>query len=227
MDGSMRDRPALDSAMIPSFGQLVREARSRRLGVGFVWLGWFHCLIFACCEFLYLRGDRAAIHYLPLWGIDLAFAVLILRHRLPITPGSGERGWNPVALRVWLTFAILCFSSASLNSLTGFEVDWFKISWSLLGTFAFATMAWIFHLAFLIPAVQMSLTGLLIAACPRHSYLIFGVSWLVILNALGCLLEIPSWKRLWTALSIHDVTVFSQREPSVAENLEKLCRDQV
>ncbi len=63
-------------------------------------------------------------------------------------------------LRVWLTFVILCLTSASLNSLTGFEIDWFKISWAMLGTFGFAVLAWIFHLAFLIPAVLMSITAL-------------------------------------------------------------------
>ena len=68
--------------------------------------------------------------------------------------------------RVWITFLILAFSSASLNSLVGFETDWFKATWATLATFGFATMAWIFHLGFLIPAVQMSLTALLIARHP-------------------------------------------------------------
>ena len=217
MDRSAKKHPTTVSVLIPSFDVLIRDARSSRLGVGLVWLGWFHLLIFACCEFLFLRGDRAATHFLPLWATDLAFAVLILRHRLPGKAGTGERGLGRLAVRVWLTFAILCFTSASLNSLTGFQVDWFKISWSLLGTFAFAMMAWIFHLAFLIPAVQMSITALLIATWPSHAYLIFGVSWLAVLNGLGILLEIPYWKRIWGLFSSHDVTVISQRDSGVSE----------
>ena len=209
MDRSAGSRPVV----IPSFDHLVRDARSRHLGSGLVWLGWFHLLIFACCEFLYLQGDRAATHFLPLWVTDFAFAFLILRHRLPNVSGSGsgERGVDRVAIRVWLTFLILCLSSASLNLLTGFEIDWFKISWSLLGTFGFAMMAWLFHLAFLIPAVQMSVTGLLIATWPRHGYLIFGVSWLLALNGLGILLEIPHLKRIMSLVASADVTVISKR----------------
>ena len=219
MDQPVKNRSSMVSILIPSFDQLVRDARSSRLGLGLIWLGWFHLLIFACCEFLFLRGDRAASHFLPLWAADIAFAFFILRHRLPGEPGTGERGLGRLAVRVWLTFAILCFTTVSLNSLTGFQIDWFKISWSLLGTFAFATMAWIFHLAFLIPAIQMSLTSLLIATYPRHAYLIFGISWLLVLNGLGGLLEIPHWKRIWGLIFIHDVTVISKRDSGVSESI--------
>ena len=50
-------------------------------------------------------------------------------------------------------------------------------------------MAWIFHLQFLIPAVQMSLTALLITRNPAYAYAIYGVSWCVALHAVGLSLE--------------------------------------
>jgi len=171
------------------FHQLVLDARSSRLGVTFAQIAWFHLLIFGFCEWLYLRGDRSAAHFLPLWALDVAFAVVVIRPRiaLMVTLDSGRATW--VWFRVGVTFAILCLTSASMNAITGFEIDWFKISWSMLGTFGFATLAWIFHLAFLIPAVQMSITALLIAAHPTYAYAIFGASWFLTLNGLGFLLE--------------------------------------
>ena len=171
------------------FAPLVAELRGRRLGLGLILLGWVHLAIFAACEWLFRRGDRAAAHFLPLYVLDIATAVAIFRRLVPRLGALGSARLARVAVRVWLTFAILCLTSASLNTVTGFAIDWFKISWAMLGTFGFAMMAWVGHLAFLIPAVQMSLTALLIAAYPDHAYAIFGVSWLVALNALGYLME--------------------------------------
>ena len=59
----------------------------------------------------------------------------------------------------------------------------------MLGTFGFATLAWIFHLAFLVPAVAMSLTALLIASHPDHAYLIFGLSWCLTMQSLAAWLK--------------------------------------
>lgn len=92
-------------------------------------------------------------------------------------------------VRVWITFLILAFSTATMNKLVGFETDWFKAIWATLSTFGFATMAWIFHLKFLIPAVQMSLTAMLIARYPDYAYGIYGISWWIALNTVGLALE--------------------------------------
>lgn len=189
------------------FAALVRDARAGRLGVGLCIVGCVHLAIFVACHFLYVRGDRAAIHYLPLWAIDVGCAGAVLIPRLAgLNARDGARSsW--VVVRIWLTFAILCLTSASMNSITGFEVDWFKISWAMLGTFGFAMLAWVFHLAFLLPAVFMSLTALLIAAHPGQSYLIFGLSWFATLQALGLMLEVGP---LWQRVTHRDCVVFRQ-----------------
>ena len=178
-----------DSLLGSYFEQLVVDARGVRLGVSLFWIAWLHLLIFAVCEFLFWRGDRAATHFLPLWMLDAGGALLLVRQRLAALVALRSGLTTKLLLRVWLTFVILCLTSASLNSLTGFEIDWFKISWAMLGTFGFAVLAWIFHLAFLVPAVQMSITALLIAAHPDHAYAIFGVSWFLTLQGLTVLLE--------------------------------------
>ena len=188
----LEDRP-VNSLFGFDIAPMIELARRKRLGIGLIVIGWFHLIIFGFCESLYLRGDRSAFHFLPLWVLDGAFAFLVVRQRVPLVASLDSTQSIQVAVRIWITFAILCLTSASLNAITGFEVDWFKISWAMLSTFGFATMAWIFHLAFLLPAVQMSLTALLIASHPDHAYAIFGISWFLTLHGFGLLLEGNRW----------------------------------
>jgi hypothetical protein len=96
-----------------------------------------------------------------------------------------------VVVRVWATYLILAFNAATMNSLMGWSADWFKPSWATLATFGFATMAWLFGLRFLIPAVQMYFTGLLMVQFPHYQYLIFGLSWWLALQAIGLVLRRP------------------------------------
>jgi hypothetical protein len=138
---------------------------------------------------LYGQGDRAESHFLPLWGLDLLMSIVIFR-RFLVGPSRGPiPHLLPLVARIWITFLILTFSTAMINSLVGFETDWFKALWATLSTFGFATMAWIFHLKFLVPAVQMSLTAMLIARYPEFAYGIYGVSWCLALNTVGISLE--------------------------------------
>ena len=169
--------------------ELTRVALRDRWGLALIAVGWSNLLILLACQWLYSTGDRAASHVLPLWGLDLAALVAILR-RFIVRPDRSPPALTIVIVRIWVTFLILTFSTASLNSLVGFETDWFKAVWSTLSTFGFATMAWLLNLAFLIPAVQMSLTSLLIARNPDHAYAIYGLSWCLALNGLGLALEL-------------------------------------
>ncbi len=185
------DEPALKTfdGLAAEVAELRRLALRDRWGRALVAVGWFHLAVFLVCQVLFWDGDRSPAHFLPLWGLDLASAVLIMRRALGSRASRPALGLLGVAVRVWVTYFILCFTAVSLNKLTGMQSEWFKISWASLATFGFATMAWIFHLGFLIPAVQMSLTGLLIARFPSEAYWIFGVSWCLALNGLGWTLE--------------------------------------
>jgi hypothetical protein len=177
------------SGLAADIADLYTVALRDRWGVALVLVGWCHLAIFLVCQWLYGRGDRAESHFLPLWGLDLAGGVLILRRFLSRPAGGPPPSLLLLVARIWITFLILAFSAASLNSLIGFQTDWFKAIWATLSTFGFATMAWIFHLKFLVPAVQMSLTALLIARFPGYAYGIFGLSWCLALNSVGFSLE--------------------------------------
>jgi len=168
---------------------LYQAALRDRWGTALILIGWFHLAIFLVCQWLYGRGDRAESHFLPLWGLDLGVGVLILRRFLTGVSKGPLPSLFTLLARIWITFLILTFSTATLNSLVGFETDWFKAIWATLSTFGFAMMAWIFHLKFLIPAVQMSLTALLIARFPDYAYALYGFSWFLALQMVGVSLE--------------------------------------
>jgi hypothetical protein len=164
-------------------------ANRDRWGVAFALVGGIHLATFLVCHAVYSAGVRAPYPVLSLWAIELAAVVAVFRRYF----GGPERSPKPellrVAIRVWITFLILCFSAASLNNQFGMPPDWFKPVWATLATFGFATMAWIFDLKFLIPAVQMSLTGLIIVHQIENAYLIYGVSWCVALCGVGTYFE--------------------------------------
>jgi hypothetical protein len=108
-------------------------------------------------------------------------------------------GWYRAApaagliVRIWVTFFILALSMLSLNNLTGWETPWFKLGWATLSSFGFAMLAWLIDLRFLLLAVQMWLTGLLMLRFPHVSYLIYGISWWMLLEGMGIWLERRSW----------------------------------
>jgi hypothetical protein len=126
--------------------------------------------------------------YPAIWVSEVTLTFLIAR-------AFAGRGWawssamSGVVFRVWMTYLILCFSVTTMNSLTGFEHEWYKPVWCTLGTFGFATMAWIISLWFLVPAVQMYFTGLLMVKFPAYAFLIHGASFGLALAGIGVYLE--------------------------------------
>ena len=177
------------SGLASDVARLYRVALTDRWGLALMGVGWFHLAVFLICQLLYGRGDRAESHFLPLWGLDLLGTSWIFRRFLVGPSREPVPSLLPLVARIWITFLILTFSTAMLNKLVGFQTDWFKALWATLSTFGFAMMAWIFHLKFLIPAVQMSLTAMLIARYPHFAYGIYGISWCIALNTVGIALE--------------------------------------
>jgi hypothetical protein len=167
---------------------LIAELRDvglrRRWGPAVMAVGWVHLLFFLVCQTVYNTGMRAPWASILLWSTEIGAVLLATR----LTAGKGWLQASPsigLIARVWITFLILSFNVASLNTLTGFGVDWFKPVWCTLASFGFATMAWLFGLRYLIPAFQMYFTGLLMVRFPQWNYLIHGVSWCAALQVIG------------------------------------------
>lgn len=150
--------------------------------------GWIHLGFFAVCQGIYHVNVRGDLRYPALWVAEVV-VLLVLFRRI-----SGPGWWraSPAAgllVRIWGTFLILTFNVATYNTLMGWELDWFKPVWTTLSTFGFATLAWLIDLRFLIFAVGMYFTGLLLIRFPHQSYAIYGASWFATLQAIGYTLE--------------------------------------
>jgi hypothetical protein len=167
----------------------LRQVGERRpWGRALMAVGWVHLVFFLACQAVYFWGNKSEPLTLLLWALELA-AVLVAMRRV------AGRGWlyeSPgvgLVVRIWVTYLILSFNVASLNHLTGYTVDWFKPAWCTLGSFGFATLAWVFGYRFLIWAVQMYFTGLLMVQFRDWNYTINALSWFVILHGIGLSLE--------------------------------------
>lgn len=160
------------------------SAARLRLGPALSAVGWVHLAAFLACQAIVRPEVKSDPRHAGLWMIDVAGSLAALRM-------IAGRGWyrdSPalgLIVRVWGTYLILTFSLATLNTLSGWERDWFKPPWATLASFGFATMAWLFDARFLLLAVQMYATGLLMIAFPSRNYLIFGASWWLALQILA------------------------------------------
>jgi hypothetical protein len=171
-------------------GHLARHAAEQRWGQMLMALAVLHLAAMVACHVAHLEvGATQKWIYPTIWVVEVVLTFFIAR-------AFAGRGWawsspmSGVVFRVWVTYLILCFSVASLNTLSGFEHDWFKPVWCTLGTFGFATMAWIASLWFLVPAVQMYFTGLLMVKMPAYAFLIHGLSFGLALAGIGAYLEV-------------------------------------
>lgn len=163
---------------------LRRQAVRRPWGPALMAVGWVHLAFFLVCQAVYTAGVRAEWPSVLLWGSEVAAVVGVMR----LVAGRGWASESPAVgliVRVWVTFLILSFNVASMNTLMGWGLDWFKPAWCTLSSFGFATMAWLFGPRLLVPAFQMYFTSLLMVRFPQWAYLIHGLSWWAALQALG------------------------------------------
>ncbi len=139
-------------------------------------VAWIHLATFAACQAVHDPLVERNVRHLLLWIAELVAVIVAMRK----VAGLGWFWSSPainIIARLWVTFLILSFNVATLNALTGWESLWFKASWGTLSTFLFAVLAWLFSSKFLIPAVQMYFTALLMARFPDWNNLVYGVSW--------------------------------------------------
>jgi hypothetical protein len=167
---------------------LERVALRDRWGLGLMAVGWSHLAFFLLEQGLFTRGIVSRPLFVGLWAAELVVNILLFGRVV----GKGWSRSTPLAgimLRLWATFLILSFNVASLNTMTGWALDWFKPVWATLSTFGFMMMAYLINPRYFFLAVQMYFTGLLMALFPAWNYLIYGASWCASLQAVGLILE--------------------------------------
>jgi hypothetical protein len=168
--------------------ELTDALRRDRWGLAIAAIGWLHLAWFVALQVAYSQGDHTPWHYVSAWIAEVLSVILVMR-------GVAGRRWlklppmGGVIVRVWVTYLILAFNAASLNHLSGDPMDWYRPVWTTLGSFGFATMAWVTDLRFLLIAVQMYATGMLMLRFPEMGFLIHGVSWCLALSVVGWMLH--------------------------------------
>ncbi len=159
-------------------------------------IGWVHLVTFILCQVLYTYDCKIKMCFLALWALEFAANLVVFRK-------FAGRRWHrnsPLAgiiARIWATFLILSFNLASLNTLQGWSLDWFKLAWTSLSTFGFAATAYLVNVWFFAPAVLMYFTGLTMVNHPQWQYLIYGLSWWLTFETIGFTLE-RRRIRLWS-----------------------------
>ncbi len=159
---------------------MAREMKDPRWPRALVAVGVVHLAACLVCHALLEPVARRDPRYPLIWLLEVATILAVLR----LLAG---RGWLhrsaavKLAAKFWTTFLILAFNVVSLNALTGIEDTWYRPAWGTLSTFFFASMAWLFTPLFFIPAVWMWATGMLMALFNPEAYLIYGVSWFLVL----------------------------------------------
>jgi hypothetical protein len=139
-------------------------------------VAWIHLLAFVICHNLHSPSQDSDPRHILVWFGELLCVFAAMR----IFAGKGWF-WSPQAIhfvgRLWLTLLILSFSLSTLNATIGWQTLWFKAAWGTLSSFFFATLAWLITPRFLILAVQMYVTALLMARFMEYNNLIYGISW--------------------------------------------------
>ncbi len=174
-----------------SWNRLLREeiqqtilAGEGRWSRGIAAVAWIHLAAFATCHLLHRPGQESDPRHLLVWFLELVAVFVAMR----LIVGRGWF-WSPPAIhligRMWLTFLILSFSLSTLNHVIGWQTLWFKAGWGTLSSFLMAMLAWLITPRYLILAVQMYLTALLMARFMDWNNVIYGVSWWIALMAIA------------------------------------------
>jgi hypothetical protein len=160
-------RQEIDHAIVQGSGRWSRALMA---------VAWIHLLAFVTCHYLHSPRQDSDPRHILVWFIELVTVFVAMR----IFAGKGWF-WSPQAIhfvgRLWLTLLILSFSLSTLNATIGWQTLWFKAAWGTLSSFFFATLAWLITPRFLILAVQMYVTALLMARFMDWNNLIYGASW--------------------------------------------------
>jgi hypothetical protein len=175
--------PDWKAALRGELERVIKRGRGR-WSRALVAVAWIHLLAFAVCHCLRSPSREADARHIVVWFAELVAVFAAMR----FYAGKGWF-WSPQAVhfisRLWLTLLILSFSLSTLNAAIGWETLWFKAAWGTLGSFFFATLAWLITPRFLVLAVQMYFTALLMSQFMEWNNLIYGGSWWLALMAIA------------------------------------------
>lgn len=135
-------------------------------------------------QFLWWSGENRPLVYTSLWGLHVLLIppIIFFIHRR----GGGQRTATETFIWwIWTTFILAAASVGLFNQAVGLPIFFNVPILGLLAAFAFSIMAMVTHRYFLIHSVIFMAVMVAMSLFPHIQFLIYGVSWCVILVILG------------------------------------------
>jgi hypothetical protein len=165
---------------------LAERARSRRWGLSLVLVGWLHLAAFSLCWSLTVfRHYHEAPGYLAIWLGEMLGMGLIFRLCGGPAPAEEQPPLQRFVVRVWVSYFLLAFNLASMNTLRGHAMFELFPATASLASFAFLVLTFAVDRRFFAAVLVMFAAGLLMAANLLHAYLIFALAWWLVLCGIG------------------------------------------
>jgi hypothetical protein len=167
--------------------QLERTIAGENHWLIYTLLGWEHLVT---CTVSYFMVEMARLQFPHRWAYGVLWLAQILIAAATIKlirgkPKIEESPYKPIVNRLWMIFLLLCCNVAGLNVLAGLPVFTFLPVLATLSSFAFLVLACFLSRSFLWAALVTFISGIFMARFPEIGFLIYGGSWLLILQALG------------------------------------------
>jgi hypothetical protein len=153
------------------------------------WLIWIvmgiQILLTACITQLLLwHGEHRSLVYIGLWGLHILLIppIIAFIHRR----GGGQRTATETFIWwIWATFILAAVSVGLFNQAAGLPLFFDAPLLGLLTAFAFSMMAMVTHRYFLVHALIFLAVMIAMSLLPQVQFLIYGVSWCIVLVTLG------------------------------------------
>ena len=153
------------------------------------WLIWivmgFHILLTNyITQFLLWSDEHRSLVYIGLWGLHVLLIPPIISfiHRR----GGGQRTATETFIWwIWSTFVLAATSVGLFNQAVGLPLFSNAPLLGLLAAFAFSMMAMVTHRYFLLHSLIFLVVMVAMSLFPQVEFLIYGVSWCVVLVTLG------------------------------------------
>jgi hypothetical protein len=173
--------------------QLERTAAAENHWLMYLLLAWQH--LAACVASHFLAGGEtgrppSAWPWAALWMGQILVGVLTVR-LITGKPRIEDSPLQPVVRILLAVFVLLCCNVALLTVMTGQGVFVFLPFLATLGSFLFLVLSLFLARRWMAAALAMFATGSLMARFPAWGFLIYGVSWLLLLHVVSAVL----WRR--------------------------------
>jgi riboflavin transporter FmnP len=135
-------------------------------------------------QWLLWQGETRFLVFIAVWAVHVALIppIILFVHRR----GGGQRTATELYIWwIWASFILCCCFVAVFNQVVGLPVFFTAPMLALLAASGFSTMAMVTHRFFLIHGALFLAVMVAMTYARDAQFLIFGVSWMVVLVSMG------------------------------------------